>query len=52
MLDTVAAFDADRAEAVRAETLWGANRPVGSALMFVPPSLLAEVDAAIRRATA
>jgi alpha-L-rhamnosidase len=52
LLDTVAAFDADRAEAVRAETLWGANRPVGSALMFVPPSLLAEVDAAIRRATA
>ena len=52
LLETVARFDGDRAEAVRAETLWGANRTVGSALMFVPPSLLAEVDEALRAATA
>ncbi len=52
LLDTVARFDAGRAEAVRADTLWGANRSVGSALMFVPPSLLDDVDAALRAATA
>lgn len=52
LLDTVAGFDAGRAEAVRAETLWGANRTVGTALMFVPPHVLADVDAAIRTATA
>ena len=52
LLDTVARFDAGRAESVRAETLWGANRTVGSALMFVPPSLLVEVDEALRAATA
>lgn len=52
LLDTVAHFDAGRAEAVRAETFWGANRTVGTALMFVPPSLLADVDEAIRTATA
>ena len=52
LLETVARFDAGRAEAVRAETMWGANRSVSSALMFVPPSLLAEVDEALRSATA
>jgi alpha-L-rhamnosidase len=52
LLDTVARFDEGRAEAVRAETVWGANRSVGSALMFVPPSLLADVDEALRAATA
>jgi alpha-L-rhamnosidase len=52
LLETVAGFDADRAEAVRAETLWGTNRSVSSALMFVPPSLLDDVDAALRAATA
>ena len=52
LLDTVTRFDAGRAEAVRADTHWGANRSVGSALMFVPPSLLAEVDEALRAATA
>ena len=52
LLDTVTRFDAGRAEAVRADTHWGANRSVGSALMFVPPSLLAEVDEALRVATA
>ncbi|MEV8273301.1 family 78 glycoside hydrolase catalytic domain [Microbacterium sp. NPDC077184] len=52
LLDTVAGFDTDRAEALRAETRWGAGRSVSTALMFVPPDLLAAVDAAIRRATA
>ena len=52
LLDTVAAFDPERAEAVRVDTVWGANRSVGSALMFVPPSLLTEVDQALREATA
>lgn len=52
LVDTVAAADPDRAEAVRAETRWGAGRPVTTALMFTPPDLLASVDDAIRRATA
>lgn len=52
LVDTVAAVDPDRAEAVRAETRWGAGRPVTTALMFTPPDLLASVDDAIRRATA
>ncbi|WP_413354358.1 family 78 glycoside hydrolase catalytic domain [Microbacterium sp. 1P06AB] len=51
LVDTVAAADPDRAEAVRAETRWGAGRPVTTALMFTPPDLLAAVDDAIRRAT-
>lgn len=51
LLDTIAAFDADRAEAVRAETVWGTGRTVASALMFTPPHLHADVDAAIRVAT-
>ena len=51
LLDTLAAFDPQRAEAVRAETLWGANRTVGSALMFVPPPVKAQVDEALRAAT-
>lgn len=52
LIDTIAAVDPDRAEAVRAETRWGAGRPVTTALMFTPPDLLASVDDAIRRATA
>jgi alpha-L-rhamnosidase len=52
LLDTVARFDGARAEAMRADTLWGANRTVESELMFVPPTLLAEVDEALRAATA
>ena len=51
-LDAVASADPDRAEAIRAETRWGARRAVTSALMFAPPALLASVDDAIRRATA
>ncbi|MBB2975845.1 alpha-L-rhamnosidase [Microbacterium endophyticum] len=52
LLDTVATFDADRAEAVRADTVWANGRVVASALMFSPPPLLEAVDAAIRSATA
>ena len=51
LLDTLAAIDPQRAEAVRAETLWGANRTVGSALMFMPPPVKAQVDEALRAAT-
>jgi alpha-L-rhamnosidase len=51
LLDTVASFDAGRAEAVRAETVWGENRNVHSALMFTPPPVLDAVDSALRAAT-
>ena len=40
------------AEAVRASTMWGAGRPLSTALMFTPPDVLARVDAAVRAATA
>jgi alpha-L-rhamnosidase len=52
LLDTVGAFDPERAEAVRAETLWGDRRSVLDALLFVPPQVVSDVDAAIRAATA
>lgn len=52
LLDTVAAVDPGRADAIRSETRWGAGRPVVTALMFTPPALLDAVDDAIRRATA
>ncbi|MDN3496829.1 family 78 glycoside hydrolase catalytic domain [Planococcus sp. APC 4015] len=52
LLDTVAEFDADRAEVVRRETLWGTQRAVSAALMFTPPHLAGNVDRAIRAATA
>ncbi|MFT4214302.1 MAG: family 78 glycoside hydrolase catalytic domain [Microbacterium sp.] len=51
LLDTVAAFDPDRAESVRTGTVWGAGRRVPSVLMFMPAHVLADVDAAIRAAT-
>jgi alpha-L-rhamnosidase len=51
-LDTLTSFDPARAESVRAETVWGAGRPLSTTLMFMPPDLLAEVDDAVRRATA
>ena len=51
LLDTLTAIDPAQAEAVRAETLWGENRTVGSALMFVPPPVKAQVDEALRAAT-
>ncbi|QIG39309.1 family 78 glycoside hydrolase catalytic domain [Microbacterium sp. 4R-513] len=52
VLDTLAAADPERAEAVRTDTVWGANRPLSTALMFTPPDLLAAVDEAVRSATA
>ncbi|WP_243076488.1 alpha-L-rhamnosidase [Microbacterium sp. SS28] len=52
VLDALADFDAERAEAVRAETLWGAGRTLRSALMFTPPPVLDDIDRAVRRATA
>ncbi|MEU1972614.1 family 78 glycoside hydrolase catalytic domain [Microbacterium sp. NPDC019599] len=52
LLDTLRAFDPDRAEAVRAETQWGAGRTLRSALMFTPPPVLDDVDRAVRDATA
>ncbi|WP_345800589.1 family 78 glycoside hydrolase catalytic domain [Microbacterium sp. AZCO] len=51
LLDTLAAFDPERAEAVRTETRWGAGRSLATALMFTPPPVLAEVDRAVREAT-
>lgn len=52
LIDTLTAHDPGRAAAVRNETRWGTGRPVTSALMFTPPALQDEVDAAIRKATA
>ncbi|MGF6823768.1 alpha-L-rhamnosidase [Microbacterium sp. ZKA21] len=51
LLDAVAAFDPEHAEAVRRDTLWGRGRTVNGALMFTPPQVIADVDAAIRAAT-
>ncbi|SDG74620.1 alpha-L-rhamnosidase [Microbacterium pygmaeum] len=47
LLDTIAAVDPGKAEAVRAETKWAAGRTVRSALMFTPPDLIAAVDEAL-----
>jgi alpha-L-rhamnosidase len=52
LLDTLAEIDPDRAEAVRTGTVWGAGRPLSTALMFTPPDVLARVDDAVRAATA
>jgi alpha-L-rhamnosidase len=52
LLGTLAEIDPERAEAVRAGTVWGAGRPLSTALMFTPPDVLARVDAAVRSATA
>jgi alpha-L-rhamnosidase len=51
VLDTLGAFDPERAEAVRAETRWGEGRTLASALMFTPPPVLEDVDRAVREAT-
>jgi alpha-L-rhamnosidase len=51
LLDTLTEIDPARAEAVRADTLWGAGRPLSAALMFTPPDVLAKVDDAVRAAT-
>lgn len=52
LLDTLADAAPDRVDAVRTDTVWGAGRPVSTALMFTPPEVLARVDDAIRSATA
>ncbi|GAA2934188.1 glycoside hydrolase family 78 protein [Microbacterium luteolum] len=52
LLDTLADAAPDRVDAVRTGTVWGAGRPVSTALMFTPPEVLARVDDAIRSATA
>ncbi|GAA1994193.1 alpha-L-rhamnosidase [Microbacterium pumilum] len=51
LLDTLTEIDPARAESVRAETVWGAGRPLSAALMFTPPDVLAKVDEAVRAAT-
>ena len=52
LLDTLAETDPDRAETVRAGTVWGQGRTLSTALMFTPPHVLQQVDSAIRAATA
>ena len=47
LLDTLAAHDPDRAEAVRVDTVWAEGRPLRSALMFTPPNVLADVERAL-----
>jgi alpha-L-rhamnosidase len=51
LLDTLTDVDPARAEAVRADTVWGSGRPLSAALMFTPPDVLAKVDEAVRAAT-
>ncbi|MEO2134335.1 family 78 glycoside hydrolase catalytic domain [Microbacterium sp.] len=51
LLDTLADVAPERVDAVREETTWAAGRPLVSALMFTPPSVLDAVDHAIRAAT-
>jgi alpha-L-rhamnosidase len=47
LLDTLAAHDPDRAEAVRTETVWSEGRPLRGALMFTPPNVLDDVERAL-----
>ncbi len=47
LLGTIAAHDPDKADAVRRDTLWAEGRTVRGALMFGPPALFADVDAAL-----
>ena len=47
LLDTLAAHDPDRAEAVRVDTVWAEGRPLRGALMFTPPNVLADVERAL-----
>jgi alpha-L-rhamnosidase len=51
LLETLAATAPERVAAVRTDTVWGANRPLASALMFTPQEVLDRVDHAIRAAT-
>ena len=52
LLHTLAEHAPERVDAVRTGTVWGSRRALSTALMFTPPPVLAEVDAAIRAATA
>jgi alpha-L-rhamnosidase len=52
LVDTVAASDPARADALRNGTRWGTGRPVTTALMHTTPELRDAVDTAIRTATA
>ncbi|GMM96003.1 alpha-L-rhamnosidase [Microbacterium luteum] len=52
LLDTLSEHAPERVDAVRTGTVWGTRRALSTALMFTPPHVLAEVDAAIRAATA
>ena len=51
LFDALAEVAPDRVDAVRTGTVWGAGRPLSTALMFTPPEVLARVDDAIRTAT-
>ncbi|GMA29108.1 alpha-L-rhamnosidase [Arenivirga flava] len=48
LLDAVARHDPDRADAVRRGTVWAERRTVSQSLMFAPPAMLDDVDAALR----
>ncbi len=52
LFDTLSEVAPERVDAVRSDTVWGAGRPLSTALMFTPPDVLARVDDAIRSATA
>jgi alpha-L-rhamnosidase len=52
LLDALEETAPERVEGVRSGTVWGAGRPLSSALMFTPPDVLARVDRAVRDATA
>ncbi|NYD67587.1 family 78 glycoside hydrolase catalytic domain [Agromyces atrinae] len=47
LLDAVAVHDAAKADTVRRETVWAESRTVRQSLMFTPPDLLADVEAAL-----
>ncbi|MGQ2914293.1 family 78 glycoside hydrolase catalytic domain [Microbacterium aurantiacum] len=52
LLETLGAHAPERVDAVRAGTVWGARRPLSTALMFTPPPVLEAIDRAVREATA
>ena len=52
LFDALSEVAPERVDAVRADTVWGAGRPLATALMFSPPAVLARVDEAVRTATA
>ncbi|CAH0238310.1 hypothetical protein [Microbacterium sp. Bi128] len=51
LLEALSEAAPERVDTVRGETVWGAGRPLSSALMFTPPDVLARVDRAVRDAT-